>query len=73
MSGENTLAKKLVEDAVTNATEDRSMCPDAMALAILSQSLRTLSESRSRADLESYIDYDLDNMVESDLVITRSC
>lgn len=49
------------------------MCPDAMALAILSQNLRTLSTSRSRADLESYIDYDLNNIVDSDMVITRAC
>jgi hypothetical protein len=63
----------MVEDAVSSATKDRSMCPDAMALAILSQNLRTLSTSRSRTDLESYIDYDLNNIVDSDMVITRAC
>ncbi|MFT4714009.1 MAG: hypothetical protein ACJAVI_000209 [Candidatus Azotimanducaceae bacterium] len=44
-----------------------------MTLAILSQTLKLLSETRSRKDLESYIDYDLDNMVESDMAITRGC
>jgi hypothetical protein len=49
------------------------MDPDAMALAILSLVLRKLSEYRSRADIESCIDYDLDNVIEQDQVITRGC
>lgn len=71
MSGENTIAKQLVTDAIKAAEEDKNMSGDSMGLAILSQVLRTLSETRNRKDLESYIDYDLDNLVESDMVITR--
>ncbi|XOV89294.1 MAG: hypothetical protein ACFHX7_05225 [Pseudomonadota bacterium] len=73
MSGENALAKKLVSEALIEANNCPSMNPDSLALAILSQSLRVLSETRSRADLESYIDYDLDNLIDSDMVITRGC
>ena len=73
MSGENTRAKELVMTAISEAEDSSSMDSDSMALAILSQVLRVLSETRSRQDLESYIDYDLDNMVESDMVITRGC
>lgn len=71
MSGENTRAKELITQAISEAENSSSMSQDSMALAILSQTLRLLNETRSRKDLESYIDYDLDNMVESDMVITR--
>jgi len=73
MSGENALAKTLVNDAIEQAEQSTSMSSDSMALAILSQVLRNLSGHRSRADLESYIEYDLDNQVESNMVITRGC
>jgi len=73
VSGENTQAKELVMGAISEAENSPSMSPDSMALAILSQVLKVLSETRSRQDIESYIDYDLDNMVESDMVITRGC
>ncbi len=71
MSGENTRAKELIDQAITEADASSSMSSDSMALAILSQVLRVLNETRSRRDLESYIEYDMDNMVESDMVITR--
>jgi len=71
VSGENTRAKELIDLAITEAEASNSMSSDSMALAILSQVLRLLNETRSRNDLESYIEYDLDNMVESDMVITR--
>ena len=73
MSGENARAKTLVNDAIEQAEQSTSMSSDSMALAILSQVLRNLSGYRSRADLESYIEYDLDNQVESNMVITRGC
>ncbi len=71
VSGENTRAKELIDQAITEADASSSMSSDSMALAILSQVLRVLNETRSRRDLESYIEYDMDNMVESDMVITR--
>ena len=73
MSGVNTIAKNLVADAMAQAEQDPSMSSDSMAHAILSQVLMTLSEFRSRKDIENYIEYDLENMVESDMVITRGC
>jgi hypothetical protein len=73
MSGENAQAKILVDEAIEQADQNSSMSSDSMALAILSRVLRNLSGNRSRADLESYIDYDLDNQVESNMVITRGC
>ena len=73
MSGEYAAARTLIDEALTEAEANRSMDQDAMALAILSMVLRQLSQHRSRADIESCIDYTLDNVVEQDLVITRGC
>ena len=73
MSGENTLAKQMIHDAISTAEAANTMDPDSMALAILSGVLRHLSDYRTRGDLESYIEYDLDNIVEQDMVITRGC
>ena len=73
MSGANTLAAEMVSDAISKADVSNTMDADSMALAVLSQVLRHLSSYRSRADIESYIDFELDNVVEQDLVITRGC
>ena len=73
MSGEYAIAKKLVADAINAAQQHAAMSADTQALAILATVLQELSKSRSRADLESYIAYSLDSLVESDLVITRGC
>ena len=73
MSGENGCAKALVSESIEKAELSSSMSADSMALAMLSQLLQVLSETRSRKDIENYIEYDLDNMVESDMVITRGC
>jgi hypothetical protein len=73
MSGEATIATKLVVDAIDNAEQESSMSADTMAHAILSAVLVELSKTRSRRDLESFIDFDLDNIVEVDNVITRGC
>jgi hypothetical protein len=73
MSGEHSIAKQLFMDAVAAADKNPSMCADAQALAILTTVLHELSKTRSRKDLDSYISYNLDNQVDSDLVITRGC
>jgi hypothetical protein len=73
MSGEHRVAKQLYSEAITAADNNPSMCADAQALAILTTALHELSKTRSRKDLDSYIAYNLDNLVDSDLVITRGC
>ncbi len=73
MSGEYTVATQLIDDAIATAESNNAMDPDAMALAILSMAIRKLSQYRSRKDIESCIDYDLDNVIEQDQVITRGC
>ena len=73
MSGEHSIAKQLFKDTIAAADKSPSMCPDTQALAILTTVLHELSKTRSRKDLDSYIAYNLDNLVDSDLVITRGC
>ena len=73
MSGEHKAAKQLYTEAIAAADKNSSMCPDGQALAILTTVLHELSKTRSRKDLDSYIAYNLDNLVDSDLVITRGC
>ena len=73
LSGEYTVATKVIDDAMAQAEANNAMDPDAMALALLSTAVRTLSGYRSRADIEMAIEYDLDHVVEQDQVITRGC
>ena len=73
MAGENKLAKDTLQNAVSTAEADKSMCPDTLLLAFVSSALRELSKTRSRTDLEMYLEYDLENLVDSDMVITRGC
>ena len=73
MSGEHSIAKKLYREAIAAADKNPSMSADAQALAILTTALHELGRTRSRKDLDSYIAYNLDNLVDSDLVITRGC
>ena len=73
MSGEHTIAKQLFKDSIAAADKNPTMCGDTQALAILTTALHELSRTRSRKDLDSYIAYSLDNLVDSDLVITRGC
>ena len=73
MSGEYAVAQTLIDDAMARARAEPAMDPDTMALAILSTAIRELSRYRTRGDIEMCIDYDLDNVIEQDLVITRGC
>jgi len=73
MSGEHSVARQLLAEALAEAESSPSMCPDTQALAILTAVLQTLSQTRSRKDVESFVAYNLENLVESDRVITRGC
>lgn len=73
MSGEAAIAKRALENALQETEGDRSKTTDAVLLAFLGEALTKLSASRSRADIESYISYQLDNVGEEDWVITRGC
>jgi len=73
MSGETTIAKDIISTAMAQAEQDPGMSEDSMAHAILSEILANLSGSRSRRDIDNYIEFELDNQADSDMVITRGC
>ncbi|MEM6746000.1 MAG: hypothetical protein AAF608_01120 [Pseudomonadota bacterium] len=73
MAGETTLARSVVGGAITSAQADGSQSADSVLHALLGEVLNELSKSRSRADLDSFISYHLDNLGEDEWVITRGC
>jgi hypothetical protein len=73
MAGEYTIATKLVADAVKEAKDTHSMCPETMANALLGQVLSQMSRNKTRADVESYINFELDNLGGEFMIATRGC
>lgn len=71
MSGETGLAKEVLAQALDTAQSDPSKSEDSLLHALLGEVLNHLSQSRSRADLDSFISYHLDNQGEDEWVITR--
>ena len=73
MAGETTIAKQIIVDALKSAADETSQGQEPMLFAVLREALSELSQSRSRADIESYISFHLDNLKESEWVTTRGC
>lgn len=73
MSGETTIAKEAVNQALAAIKGDASKSDDALLLAVLGQAVTQLLQHRSRADIMSYLEYMLENAEETDWVITRGC
>ena len=71
MSGEYAVARKTVAQALGLASEDRSMSPEAMADALLATLLTQLIKVRTRKDLMSFIEYQIEAAGEDEFVITR--
>jgi len=73
MSGEHKAAEQILNNALTQADDDPSMSRDALANALLGQLLSEQSKTRSKADLMSFIEFQLDNLSEDEFVVTRGC
>lgn len=73
MTGVTTIANELIAGAMATAEQDSTLDTDAMAHAILSGVLAALSANRSRKDIDNFIEFELDNLLDSDMVITRGC
>lgn len=71
MAGESQLAQTLFEDALARAESDAAMSPDTLANALLTAVLGHLAKTRSRADLTSLVQFELDAAGEDEFVITR--
>lgn len=73
MSGEHQAAEQILNSALTKADNDPSMSRDALANALLGQLLSEQSKTRNKADLMSFIEFQLDNLSEDEFVVTRGC
>lgn len=73
MSGEHQAAEQILNSALTQADNDPSMSRDALANALLGQLLSEQSKTRNKADLMSFIEFQLDNLSEDEFVVTRGC
>ena len=73
MAGEYTIATKVVADAIQEAEDANSMCPETMATALLGQVLAQMTKNKTRADVESYVNFEMDNLAGEFMIATRGC
>lgn len=73
MAGEFDAARKLVAQALQAATADPRMSTEVMANALLQSVLAQMLASRTRKDLASLIEFQLESCGEEEFVITRGC
>lgn len=73
MAGEFDVARKLVAQAMHSATADPRMSSEVMASALLQSVLVQLLTTRTRKDLASLIEFQLEACGEEEFVITRGC
>jgi hypothetical protein len=71
MAGEYTVAQKCVDTAITTAQEDPSMSTDVMTGALLTTLLKIMIKERTRKDLASFIEFQLESVGEDEFVVTR--
>ena len=73
MAGEYDVARKCIEQALEGAAQDRGMSPQTMSDALLATLLGHMLKSRSRKDLLSFIEFQMEASGEEEFVITRGC
>lgn len=73
MAGEFDAARQCIADALTRADGDSAMSADVMESALLNTLLTHMARSRTRKDLRSLVDFQLDSVGEDEFVITRGC
>ncbi len=73
MTGEFSLAKQVVADAIEMAEAENNMDKDAMTIALLRELLCHLEKTHSRSDLDNLIAYQLDSQDRDEFLVTRGC
>ena len=73
MAGEFDLARQSIATALAQAADDPGMSTDVMESALLQTLLTRLAQTRTRKDLRSLLDFQLDACGEDEFVITRGC
>ena len=71
MSGEHSLAKQIIDKAIEDADESRSMGADTMSAALLGALVPQLAKHHSRKALIDLFEFNLEAIGEDEFVITR--
>ena len=71
MAGEQKAAEQLLDAALAAADADGAMSRDTMLSALLRLVLKRARENRTRADVISQVEFELEAMGETEFVITR--
>lgn len=73
MAGEFAVAREAIAQALQTAENDGGMSGDVMASALLQTLLAHMIQNRTRRDLASLIEFQLESCGEDEFVITRGC
>ena len=73
MAGEYDVARNCITQALDAAEQDRGMSTQAMADALLATVLSHMLKGRTRKDLMSFIEFQIEASDEDEFVITRGC
>jgi hypothetical protein len=73
VAGEFDYARQIIAQAMQSATADPRMSTDVMASALLQSVIAQMLETRTRKDMASLIEFQLESCGEEEFVITRGC
>ena len=73
MAGEYDVARQCIAQALEEGEQDRGMSPQSMADALLATLLGHMLKGRTRKDLMSFIEFQMEASGEDEFVITRGC
>ena len=73
MSGEYAKATEAIDAILAEAEANPSMSKASMCNTMLGILLQKQAQHQSKADIANFVQFQLDNMGEDELVITRGC
>ncbi len=73
MAGEFDVARQCISQAMQQAEQDPAMSPEVMDSALLQTLLAGMLATRTRKDLASLIEFQLESAGEDEFVVTRGC
>lgn len=73
MAGEYEVARECIAQALARASLSSGMSSEGMADALMVTLIMQMLKGRSRKDLASFIDYQIESCGEDEFVVTRGC
>ncbi|MCV6615019.1 MAG: hypothetical protein OIF35_08575 [Cellvibrionaceae bacterium] len=73
MSGEYATAAALLDNACKAAETDPAMSCDTLFNALLGILLQKQAQSHGKADVLSFVEFQLDHLGDDEVVVTRGC